>query len=262
MALRSVASGSASGIIGGGGASIAGGLIGQMQQQYASALASNQARYQATLAGYQAREQKVQDSLSSYGQNQLADSKDFYAQDLAKTQQDVARRGLSNTTIAGSAAADAGTRFRRDQERINNDIANTKANAYMQTSGQTLAYQGSYQDPYPSSATIAGLATSADSLAEHQREFNQLETDKYNPPVTRGGGGGGGGGSGGGGIGGGAGSGWLNSIMQQQDAAFRGPNNTYGYWPGGYGSRPVTNPGIQSSFNPNFTNAGDDDGGL
>lgn len=233
MALRGAVSGSA----GGGGAGLTGSLLANFQAQYASALATNQARYQQTLAGFQAREQAVQDLYKGAEERALKSNDQAYAQDVAKGVQNLARRGLSNTTIASQYENDSQERRNSAEQDITGRYADARTAAYLNASGQTLGFQGSYKDPYPSDSAMAGLATSADSLAERQRQFDISQEDRY-----RSGGGGGGGGSGGGGPGGGYGAG---GNFWGQQGLFQGtPNNSYGYypdpttrggWPGGFG---------------------------
>jgi hypothetical protein len=172
-----------------------GSLLSNYQQQYANAVAANRARYEQTLAAYQMREQDVLRDLDQMGQNQLRDLTDYYTQETARTQQSAISRGLSNTTISDSLRQGVGDRYRRDLTRLNNDIAVRRMQAIAGLRGDTLRYQGSYQDPVPSFSDMSSLAMAIERLAEERRQFDLNREDRNKPqwrwfPVSGGGGGG------------------------------------------------------------------------
>lgn len=192
-----------------------GGILGQYQQQYAAALASNKARYEAVSAGYDARTAQAVAGAAAYGQNELADVAEAGIQDRYATQQRTARQGLSNFTIAGQDQGGAAKRLARNTERVKNDIATHQSDVYLNASGQALGFQGSYHDPYPDS----GFALGAAGLSERAREFNASQNKTYI-------GSGGGGGSGSGGS-----HGANHASTGAWGQMLAPPNNTYGHDP-------------------------------
>lgn len=97
-------------------------LAQQFQQAMDQANATNQARYEDAIAGYQQNQQNISDYLTNQGQQQQEDIGRQYDRFNSRNTQDLINRGLGNTTVLNATQRgieeDRGRALRNSQEQI------------------------------------------------------------------------------------------------------------------------------------------------
>lgn len=119
------------------------------QSAYDEAKAANESRYGEMMGGYQERYDRGMGMLSDYGQQMGADIDEGFFNQAQATKQDLSRRGLSNTTIAGGAAIQNERERSKEQRRLGEDLTRLRTTQDAQLSGDLLAAMERRTDEYP-----------------------------------------------------------------------------------------------------------------
>ena len=133
-------------------------LLAQYQKSYDEARAANESRYQDILKGYQTRYDRALTGLAGLGQQEKSDTRQVYADVLAKEKQGLVSSGLYNSTNRPAVALGVA---KEEQNAINriDDRLNTQRIGYETgLSGDLLRFQEARNDTYPDYGQLAQLA--------------------------------------------------------------------------------------------------------
>lgn len=195
-----------------GGNAGAGSNVSQLAAEYQSAMdkanAANDARYQDTLAGSQARYDRNMGYLNGAGQQQSKDINQQFDQQQANTNNDLINRGLRSSTIVGNMGLQNQVERQNAQGRLQDQLRQQRISTDAALSGDTLGIMERKVDQGPDYNQLA-------QLAQLQGTAGPQGGGYILPPVMAGGGGGGYAGGGGG---------WMGPLTSNQ-----GGGGSYNY---------------------------------
>lgn len=132
-------------------------LLDDMKSSYDEAKQTNLQRYDELVKDYTDRYNRGMGEVANLGAQEQADIRNNYSDRLAQTQQNLAARGLSGTTIGNTMALGSTREMNADLNRSKENMAQLRLNTDSSLSGDLLGFKERREDPYPDMNMYAQL---------------------------------------------------------------------------------------------------------
>ncbi len=164
-------------------------LYNEFGQAYNEGRAANESRYAQILEGYGDRHQAASDKLQGLGDAARNDLNRRYQNLATNVDQNLASRGLYNSTIAGTMQRGITDQQDRAMNQLNEGLRREQIGYDTALSGDTLAFMERRNDTYPDLNQMANLALQMGNTSGNRQsipsQYRESNTSRYvRNPVT------------------------------------------------------------------------------